>query len=77
MFDLLLVEGPKALHRTGLALFRRCLPPRKGGLRMAQGLKWRVARCYDVDELMKVSAWQGMARQGRAASLLMRCQTEH
>ncbi len=58
MFDCLLTEGSKSLHRAGLALLKLHEPSLvstgKGSLKLGQVLKWRVARTYDAEQLMKV-----------------------
>lgn len=74
VWDCLLTEGPKSLHRAGLSLLKlheaSLLSTCKGSLKLGQVLKWRVARTYDADLLMKV-AYRGLGSlQGGVISSL-------
>lgn len=59
VFDCVLAEGAKALHRAGLALLKLHEPSLvstgKGSLKLGQVFKWRVARTFDAELLMKVA----------------------
>ncbi len=57
VWDWLFAEGPKALLRVGLALFRMnesALLSVVHGFQLTRTLSWRVGRCYQVDVLAKV-----------------------
>lgn len=58
IWDVLLLEGPKILFRVGLALFKMNEPALLGTKlsgQVGRCLKWRIARCYDADALLKVA----------------------
>lgn len=57
VWDWLFAEGPKALLRVGLALFRMnesALVSVVHGFQLTRTLSWRVGRCYQVEVLAKV-----------------------
>lgn len=58
IFDVLLLEGAKTLQRVGVALIKVTEPgllQSCKGLQVVQVARWRVARTYAADSLLKVA----------------------
>lgn len=56
VLDVLLLEGPKTLQRVGVALFKVAEPgllQSCKGLQVAQVLRWRIARAYAADAVLR------------------------